>query len=83
MDHFPTVNSFLARFFVNRGETAERWELKPHALRPFYRALSHWCIFVSNPATYGWKDNAGTLPPIHIHFDNVPMTPRQTELRIG
>jgi hypothetical protein len=21
LDHFPTVNSFLARFFVNRGQT--------------------------------------------------------------
>jgi hypothetical protein len=58
LDHYPTVNSFLARFFVNRGKTDERWELKPHALRPFYEALSHWCIFVSNPAVYGWKDNS-------------------------
>jgi hypothetical protein len=42
LDHYPTVNSFLARFFVNRGQTSERWELKPHAIEPFYRALSHW-----------------------------------------
>jgi superfamily II DNA or RNA helicase len=27
LDQFPTVNSFLARFFVNRGQTNERWEL--------------------------------------------------------
>ena len=31
LDQYPTVNSFLARFFVNRGQTNERWELKPHA----------------------------------------------------
>jgi superfamily II DNA or RNA helicase len=36
LDQFPTVNSFLARFFVNRGQTDNRWELKPHALMPFY-----------------------------------------------
>lgn len=76
-DAFPTVNSFLARFFVNRGETAERWELKHHALKPFYTALSHWCIFLTNPATYGWKDNCNTIPPIHIHVENVPSTEDQ------
>ncbi len=79
LDAFPTVNSFLARFFVNRGETCERWELKPHALRPFYNALSHWCIFVTNPATYGWRDNCGTIPPIHVHIDDVPMTQEQRD----
>ncbi len=80
MDAYPTVNSFLARFFVNRGQTNERWVLKKHALRPFYKALSHWSIFMTDPATYGWKDNAGTLPPIHIHHHDVPMTAEQTRL---
>jgi superfamily II DNA or RNA helicase len=79
MDAFPTVNSFLARFFVNRGETSERWELKPHALRPFYVALSHWCIFLTNPETYGWRDNCGTLPPIHVHIHEVPSTDAQRD----
>jgi hypothetical protein len=77
LDAFPTVNSFLARFFVNRGQTDNRWELKPHALRPFYRALSHWCIFLTNPVTYGWKDNAGTIPPIYVHVHDVDLTDAQ------
>ncbi len=77
MDAFPTVNSFLARFFVNRGQTSERWELKAHALAPFYRALSHWCIFLTNPSVYGWTDNCGTLPPIHVHTQTVPLTAAQ------
>lgn len=80
LDAFPTVNAFLARFFVNRGQTDNRWELKPHALRPFYRALSHWSIFLTNPATYGWRDNAGELPPIRVHIQDVPLTSEQQEL---
>lgn len=72
-----TVNEFLARYFVNRGQTDNRWELKPHALEPFYRDLSHWCIFLSNPATYGWKDNSENIPPIHVHIDRVEMTDQQ------
>lgn len=74
LDHHPTVNAFLARFFVNRGQTDNRWEIKPHAIRPFYEALSHWCIFLTNPATYGWRDNTAGIPPINVHLHVVPMT---------
>lgn len=77
LDSFPNVNAFLARYFVNRGQTQERWVLKPHALRPFYHALSHWCIFLTNPATYGWKDNCESIPPIHVHIHDVPLTKEQ------
>jgi superfamily II DNA or RNA helicase len=80
LDAFPTVNAFLARFFVNRGQTDNRWELKPHALRPFYQALSHWCIFLNNPATYGWKDNCAAVPPVIPHIERVELTREQTEL---
>jgi len=74
LDAFPNVNSFLARFFINRGQTMERWELKPHALRPFYKALSHWCIFLTDPSTYGWKDNVHNIPPIHVHIHDVRLS---------
>jgi superfamily II DNA or RNA helicase len=77
LDAFPNVNSFLARFFINRGQTMERWELKPHALRPFYKALSHWCIFLTDPSTYGWKDNVHNIPPIHVHIDDVRLSGKQ------
>lgn len=77
LDHFPTVNAFLAKYFVNRGQTDNRWELKPHALGPFYLALSHWCIFLEHPSTYGWKDNCDSIPPIHVHIDHVDLTPEQ------
>ena len=80
MDAFPTVNSFLARFFINRGQTDERWQMKPHALVPFYRALSHWAIFLTNPATYGWHDNTEPLPPIEVNMHRVPLTDEQQTL---
>lgn len=81
LDAFPTVNSFLATYFVNRGQTQERWVLKEHALGAFYRSLSHWCIFLTNPATYGWQDNtAGSVPPIHVHIHEVPLSDEQRRL---
>jgi hypothetical protein len=77
LDAFPNVNSFLARFFINRGQTDNRWEMKPHAIRPFYNALSHWCVFLSNPGRYGWKDNASPLPPIDVHIHDVELSEEQ------
>ncbi len=77
LDRAKTVNEFLATYFINRGETQNRWELKPHALKPFYRNLADWCIFLTNPATYGWKDNVGVTPPIHLHIDHIELTDEQ------
>lgn len=77
LDAFPTVNSFLATYFINRGQTDNRWELKPHALRPFYKALSHWSCFLSNPAVYGWRDNCENIPPILTNIHDVAMTDHQ------
>jgi len=77
LDRARTVNEFLATYFINRGETQNRWELKHHALKPFYRSLADWSIFLNNPATYGWKDNVGTMPPMHIHIDHIELTDEQ------
>lgn len=80
LDVHPTVNSFLARYFINRGQTENRWEIKPHAVKAFYRDLSAWSIFVSNPAVYGWKAHAEELPPIHVHIHDVPLTTEQRDI---
>jgi superfamily II DNA or RNA helicase len=77
LDQFPTVNAFLARYFVNTGNTGERWELKPHAVKAFYESLASWSIFLADPSVYGWKGSGKKLPPIHVHIHNVPMTDDQ------
>lgn len=79
LDAFPTVNSFLAKYFVNKGQTQERWILKPHAIGQFYKDLSDWCIFLTNPKTYGWKDNCASIPPIRVHIQDVELTGGQRE----
>lgn len=77
LDRAKTTNEFLASYFINRGETNNRWELKPHALRPFYRSLSAWSMFLSDPAVYGWSDNTTNIPPINIRVEDVPLTNEQ------
>lgn len=75
-----TSSEFYGRYFVNRGQTNNRWELREHAKGNFYRELSHWSVFLNNPATYGFTDNVGTLPPIHVHIDDVELTKQQEEM---
>lgn len=77
LDQFRSPNEFYAKYFVNRGQTDNRWEIKPHALRPFYRDMSHWCIFVSDPSIYGWKDGAGSIPPMHVHIEHIELSDDQ------
>lgn len=77
LDNVRTNNEFLARYFVNKGQTSERWVMKPHALRPFYRDLSAWAVFVSNPAVYGWKDGADTIPPMYVHVEHIELSVEQ------
>ena len=79
MDAYPTINSFLSRFFVNRGDKGQ-WCLKPHGLVDFYRSLGHFSIFLTNPATYGWKDHSSDIPPVHTHIHEVPTTAEQDRL---
>lgn len=80
LDQFPNVNSFLSTYFYNKGKTQARWELKPHALNNFYKALSHWSIFLTNPGVYGWKDNCNSLPEIITHIDDINLTDEQIDL---
>lgn len=77
LDRAKTVNEFLATYFINRGETQNRWELKPHALKPFYRSLADWSIFLTNPAVYGWNDNVGVTPPIIVKVEHIELTSEQ------
>ena len=79
VDASPNVNAFLARYFINKGQTSERWILKPHALRPFYRALSHWSIFLTDPSTYGWQDNVRSIPPINVTIHDVRLSDEQEQ----
>ena len=79
LDRAKTANEFLAKYFINRGETQNRWELKAHAVKPFYRDLSDWSIFLTNPSTYGWKDNVGITPPINIHVETIDLTDEQRQ----
>lgn len=79
LDQYSTINAFLSHYFQNTGKTGDKWQLKGHAVDSFYKDLSHWSIFLSNPATYGWKDNTDNIPPINVHMHDVDLTKEQND----
>jgi len=79
LDQFPNINAFCARYFINKGQTQDRWIMKPHAVGKFYREISHWCILLDNPAVYGFKDNCEPLPPINVHIHEIDLSNQQRE----
>lgn len=79
LDQYQTINSFLSHYFHNKGKTGQKWELKSYAVDSFYRDLSHWSIFLSNPSVYGWVDNCDNIPPINVHIHDVDLTQEQKD----
>jgi SNF2-related domain len=77
LDIVPTVNAFYSKYFRNTGKTGERWELKDYAVKSFYKDMSHWAIFLTDPSIYGWKDNCSNIPPINYNIHNVDLTDEQ------
>lgn len=54
------------------------WEVKPHALEPFYRFMASWSIYLRSPKRYGWKDNQKDIPePLYIEH-RIPVTADQS-----
>jgi SNF2-related domain len=83
LDVFQSTNAFLSRYFINKGKTGEKWELKKHAVEAFYKDLSHWSIFLQNPGVYGWKDNCEKIPPIKINIHDVELTEEQNDAALS
>ena len=81
LDVFPTYNSFLARYFVNRGQDGNQWELKAHGADDFYSGLAEWSVFLSNPSVYGWRDHSSDIPEIRVHVQEVGLTDEQDKIR--
>jgi hypothetical protein len=51
--------------------------LKPHALGPFYRALSHWCDLPDESGDLRLEGQREHIPPIHVHIHDVDLTEEQ------
>lgn len=56
----------LSMFFINDGMKSNKWRLKGHSVKAFYRWMSTWAIMLSSPSDLGFIMSGYDLPELNI-----------------
>lgn len=56
----------LATFFVHDGGETQKWRLKGHAEKDFWRWLCSWAVMIRKPSDLGYEDGRFILPGLHL-----------------
>ena len=62
-----TRAEMLAMFFVHDGGETQKWRLKGHAEKDFWRWLCSWSAMLRRPSDLGYSDDGFALPPLNVH----------------
>lgn len=61
------ANEMLSRWFINDASTAsQKWRLKGHAVRDFWRWMASWSRMAQLPSDLGDSDDGFVLPPFRV-----------------
>ncbi|MCC4288472.1 DNA methyltransferase [Vreelandella aquamarina] len=63
----------LTRFFQRDSQKANNLTLYKHKEREFWLWLNSWSVFVQRPSDLGHDDTGYDLPPIKVHYHEVPV----------
>ncbi len=66
-----TAMEMLAMFFVHDGGDTQKWRLKGHARREFWKWVCSWAVSMRKPSDIGYSDDGFVLPPKYEHFHTV------------
>jgi DNA modification methylase len=66
------VGQAKTRFFQRNSEKADQLTLLPHKEREFWLWVSSWAVFLERPSDLGYSDEGYELPPIEVHWHEVP-----------
>jgi len=56
----------LSMFFVHDGGETQKWRLKGHAEKEFWKWLCSWAVMIRKPSDLGYEDNGFVLPELNI-----------------
>lgn len=62
-----TATEMLSMFFVHDGGETQKWRLKGHARKEFWKWVCSWAVNVRKPSDIGYEDGPFKLPPLHYH----------------
>lgn len=63
----------LTRWFKRDSTQANNLTLYPHKEREFWLWVASWALFLQRPSDLGYSDEGYDLPPINVHFVEVPV----------
>lgn len=68
-----TATEMLSMFFVHDGGETQKWRLKGHARKEFWKWVCSWAVNMRRPSDTGHDDGPFILPPLiyHEHIVNV------------
>lgn len=62
-----TREEMLAMFFVHDGGETQKWRLKGHARKEFWKWVCQWAVMIRKPSDIGFNDDGFTLPALDCH----------------
>jgi hypothetical protein len=62
-----TMPEMLSMFFVHDGGETQKWRLKGHAQKEFWRWVCSWAVCLTKPSTLGYSDEGYELPGLRVH----------------
>jgi DNA modification methylase len=63
----------LTRWFKRDSTQANHLTLYPHKEREFWLWVASWALFLQRPSDLGFSDDGYELPPITVHYVEVPV----------
>jgi len=61
-----TRNEMLAMYFVHDGGDTDKWRLKGHAVKDFWRFVASWSVMLSKPSDLGFSADGYDLPELNF-----------------
>ena len=62
-----TATEMLSTFFVHDGGETQKWRLKGHARKDFWKWVCTWAVSMNKPSDIGHSDDLFILPPLVYH----------------
>lgn len=62
-----TAIEMLSMFFVHDGGETQKWRLKRHARKEFWKWVCSWAVNMRKPSDIGYDDGPFILPPLIYH----------------
>ena len=70
----------LSTFFVHDSESTQKWALKGHGVKPFWKWMSTWARAIRRPSDLGFEDGKFILPEMQMVQHTLKSKPRDGQL---